>query len=93
MKDILYAVVGYILLIWFIGLLIAFPLVRWIVGIVFLLIIGYIVYLVLFSDADESDWLKSKYGEGYEEAIKNGQLSLNRAYPCVLNPYYTDKKI
>jgi len=63
---------------------------RWIVGIGLLLIVAFFLY-VLFEDFDGTKELKWKFGDGYEEAIRQGKLSLWKAYPCVPNGYYTSK--
>ena len=78
------AVVGIIVL------LLCFPAIGSIIGVVVLLIVVYIIYAIYDNTGDR--YLEKKFGKDFQKVIGNGQLSLHEAYPCVPESQYTSKK-
>ncbi len=67
-----------------------FPILWAIIGVVVLIIVGYLIYTIYNSTGDR--YMKWKFGEDFQKAIDSGQLSLHEAYPCVPESQYTTKK-
>ena len=65
-----------------------------ITSIIFLIFIGLIVLLLFCAfGGDDSIYMKQKYGENYQNLIKDGKLGEMRAAPCQPDANYTNHDI
>lgn len=65
-----------------------------ITSIMFLMFVGLIVLLLYCAfGGDNSEYMKQKYGENYQDLIKDGKLGEMRAAPCQPDGNYTNHDI
>lgn len=87
----LLAVISVILLV---AYLTSFKTVMFITSIIFLIFVGLIVLLLFWAfGGDNSKYMKQKYGENYQDLIKDGKLGEMRAAPCQPDGSYTNHDI
>lgn len=69
-----------------------YPIVWLIIGIGLIIVIALIFFLIKSYDKNDDTFMKNKFGENYEDLIKDGKLGLQTACLCKPDAHHTSKE-